>query len=275
MMLSHQLARELGFEGNESASVDPEIKALFEEPVPVVEEAPAPVEPAEQYTYTTDAGDVKTFPDEASYLRYKIGADGNRWSEKLRDLEAKMEQRAEAPTQNQAQPAKPQDLLFEEAVLNNEEWKPVVDVMTKAFEKFYALQSNELNGKFDALNNQFGELKVSATESAVRSEFGIDRATEQQILDKQPQVVRDGLASLDPAARLAVIRQLKGPEAAAQAPPTIPRAVPPQQAHVESSARGEPDRDRARAMEEALFKLEDKDQLSSLGALFAKSGMFK
>jgi len=158
--------------GNEPAPIEP--------PEPVQEQAPA-----EQYTYTTDAGDVKTFPDEASYLRYKIGADGNRWSEKLRDLEAKMEQRAEAPTQ-QGQPAKPQDLLFEEAVLNNEEWKPVVDVMTKAFEKFYALQSNEFNGKFDALNNQFGELKVSATESAVRSEFGMDRATEQQSLNKQP-----------------------------------------------------------------------------------------
>jgi len=62
-----------------------------------------------------------------------------------------------------------------------------------------------------------------------------------------------------------VIRQLKGPEAAAQAPPTIPRAVPPQQAHVESSARGEPDRDPMEAFEKKFYASNEKEQQNQLG----------
>ena len=76
------------------------------------------------------------------------------------------------------------------------------------------------------------------------------------------------MAKLDPTARLAVIRQLKGQEAAVQAPPPIPRAVPPQQAHVESSARGEPDRDPEAIFYEKFTKASEQDQLGLLGQLF-------
>ena len=240
------------------------------EPEPEQEhEAPEP-----QYKYTRDDGTVKEFADRESYLEYKIGADANKWANKFKELEAKVNQ-GEQPQQTQPT-QRPEELLFEESVLKNEEWSPVVQVMTKAFEKFYGLQSQELQAKFDALNNQFGELKMSATESAVRSEFGIDRATEQDILEKQPSVVRDSLAKLDPTARLAVIRQLKGQtEAATQAKPPMPRAVPPQQAHVESSARGEPDYDRANAVESKLWDMSESDRDKAFGKLFESSGIFK
>ena len=278
-MLSAQLAKELGLDLDNGPQPSPEQKAMLglledrQPQGPMDSPVEEPVQEA-QYKYTRDDGTVKEFADRESYLEYKIGADANKWANKFKELEAKVNQ-GEQP--KQTQPAqRPEELLFEESVLKNEEWSPVVQVMTKAFERFYALQNQELQGKFDALNNQFGELKMSATESAVRSEFGIDRATEQEILEKQPSVVRDSLAKLDPTARLAVIRQLKGQtEAATQAKPTMPRAVPPQQAHVESSARGEPDYDRANAVESKLWDMSESDRDKAFGKLFESSGIFK
>jgi len=275
-MLSEQLARELGFEDFGKEPVNPAVRELLDSQEKISNpsaetqvQEPEP-EPEKRWTYTRDDGTVKEFDDRESYLEYKIGADANKKADEIRQLREMVEslKKGEQPQQQQTN-QRPEELLFDKEVLENDEWKPVINVMTKAFEKFYGLQSQELQQKFEALDNQFGELKMSATESAVRSEFGIDRATEQEILEKQPQVVRDSLTKLDPTARLAVIRQLKGKaEAPVQGTPPLPRAVPPQQAHVESSARGEPDRDPLEAFEKKFYEASESDQQVMLGQLF-------
>lgn len=278
MRLSEQLAKELGFEIPSDAPIDPAVKELLDagketpaEEAPVEALVEHPTEQNWEYTHP-ETGKVHKFDNEADKLRMQIGADANKWKKRFDKLEAKVNEPGEQPTQPD-QPVDPKALLFDEDIRGNEEWKPILNVLTTMMEKYHALSTHAQDTRFKGLTDQFDGLKGQVGETAARSEFGISHSDEAKILEKQPLKVQEGLAGLDWDVRLAVIQQFEGSkEAVAKTPSPLPRAVSPQQAHVESSARGEPDRDPEAAFEEKFYAASERDQQTMLGQLFKQTG---
>ena len=273
--MSNALIKELGY-GDELPEAEPDwlkgIEMEQETPEEQTPETPetgdeaGEAETGKKWTYTREDGTVKEFDSREDYLEYKIGADANKWAEKYRRLEEKLEALGEKPEAAKADvPPDPKELLFDEAVRKNEDWAPFLDVMTGAFSRFYGLLAQEQQAKTQELMQKYEALESKFGETAVRTEYGISKTEEQEVLEMQPRAVRESLMKLSAPERLAVIKQLADKGKSEKEKPAIPKAVTPQQAHVERSAMGEPDRDPHDALAEKFDKMDFRSQLALLG----------
>jgi len=273
-MFADGLANEMGIDQNVDRPMSDDAKSWLDDALDGgdIEDTAVSEQPTEhttdkkQWTYSREDGTEKVFDSHEDYLTYKIGADANKWQKRVAALEERLSQADEKP-QQQPQQQDPRKLLFDEDVLESEEWKPVVDRVTKAFEKYHAMLTQDIEVREKKYNDAVQRLESQFGETSVRSEFGISKSKEQDILEKQPVAVREALNELPAAKRLAVLKQLVRDEVGIQ-PAKLPRAVTPQQAHVERSAINEEDIDREKAMEHKLMKMNEKDQLSVFGQLF-------
>ena len=273
--LSRQLAKEFGLEAMGEENGKSQVEEFFndidsdnqadEAATSELESELETIRSEPKYQYEREDGTVKHFDSREDYLEYKIGADANKWAAKYKELEARLNEQGKEPAQQNNQ-TDPRTLLFDEDILENEEWKPVVDRVTKAFEKYHALASQESQMREQKLQDALQQLQSQFGESSLRNEYGISKSQELDILEKQPTVVRESLSRLDPASRLAVLKQLGG--IGEQKPSSLPRAVTPQQAHVEKSAVGNPDRDPEKALMSKFESLSNNEQLGILGQIF-------
>lgn len=217
----------------------------------------------------------KEFDSEVDFLRYDAGWKNDQWGRKFKDLEERVNQRAETPKEapGEVKQLTKKDLIDKLWPNQPQEYRdnPVAEFMLEGIDNALAMYGGQQQQVVQKLQETVQRLEGQLQETSLRSQYGVDTSAEQKLVEKHSWL--KGIS--DPAARMAAMKDLMGSVKAPETvSPKLMDRVPRRSAedHVEGSAVSSPPD--TSDFTSKFDKLDERKQLSVLGQMLAKDGEF-